>query len=715
MNWFNRIFQKQSQAANIVSLTSPKEAISSPRNFQGFTKEGYKKNVVVFRCINLIADSVSSIPHILYKVNGKKKTEIESHFLLDLINQPNPSQDKESFFKSLISYYSLTGNSYIEKIMIGSKPKELYSLRPDRMEIMPGKNGMPSAYIFKIGSESYSYPVDFVTGESDIKHLKTFNPNDDWLGMSPIEAMASDVDIVNAMNLWNLSLLQNSGRPSGALIYKPDQGPSSLNPNQRETLKKEIEEKISGARNSGRPLLLDGGFTWQEMSLSPDEMDFLNSKDVSEKDIALGFGVPGQLVGIKDSQTFANFEQARAIFYEDTAVPIAKMLYRGLNNWLVKRVDPSLSLEPDLNAIEALSVRKMEKWDKISNANFLTVDEKRMEIGYGNYQPNENAGSKILVNQGLITLEMATDDSFDEASPTEEEEPEIEEEDDKSLKKKIVILDGKQFNLNSQRAKRRFVQETARKRLRFEKILVAAFKKAFIRQKKTMIEMILAGGVSTWEMQIVKSLEITKGYFMEVYQEEVRDILRSFAKDIFGIKKSFKQEEHEIWFDSFMREYIEKQTGRKIKSIERTTFKRVTARVKDVVEEMTTGIEAFGVQPIAKAIEEIYEEFTPSRALTIARTEVHNAANQSSLKAVEALDLPNMTKEWLTVMDGRERDDHHNMNGEIVPFDENFEVESEKDGTIVLMSGPGDPTAPAEQVINCRCSMVFSQEIADET
>jgi uncharacterized protein with gpF-like domain len=72
-----------------------------------------------------------------------------------------------------------------------------------------------------------------------------------------------------------------------------------------------------------------------------------------------------------------------------------------------------------------------------------------------------------------------------------------------------------------------------------------------------------------------------------------------------------------------------------------------------------------------------------------------------------------MTKEWLTVMDGRQRDDHSEMDGEIVPFDENFEVTSQKDGTVIFMSGPGDPTAPAEQVINCRCSMVFSQEIEE--
>lgn len=723
MNWFTRLFQKQSPASAIISMTTQKEAIQSPRNFQGFTKEGYKKNVVVFRCVNLIADSISTIPHILYKTSGKNKVEVESHQILDVFAKPNPMQDKEAFIKSVISYYCLTGNSYIEKVMLGSKLKELYSRRPDQMEIKPGPNGLPSEYVFTIQNQKYSFPVDFITGESDIKHLKTFNPNDDWMGMSPIEAMAMDVDIVNAMNLWNLSLLQNSGRPSGALIYKPDMGPSTLTPNQRNELRREIDEKVTGAKNNARPLLLDGGFTWQEMSLSPDEMDFLNSKDVSEKDIALAFGVPGQLIGVKDSQTFANFEQARAVFYEDTAVPVAKMFYRGITNWLVKNIDQSLSLEPDINSIEALSIRKMEKWDKISNANFLSVDEKRMEIGYGAYVPGESAGSKILVNSGLITLDMAADDSFSEAVPTEEEpeqEPEedaeeIAESDDseKRFKKKISVIDGKQFNLNSSRAKRRYMLEVNRKRARFEKVLVAAFKKAFARQKKTMTEMVLAGGVSTWEMQIVKSLEITQGYFMEVYKKEVTDILRSFAKDIFGLRKSFKQEEHELWFDSFMRQYIDSQTGKKIKLIERTTFKKVTAKVKEVVEDMTTGVEAFGVQPIAKAIEDVYDEFTPQRALTIARTEVHNAANQSSLKAVEALDLPNMTKEWLTVMDGRQRDDHSEMDGEIVPFDENFEVTSQKDGTVIFMSGPGDTTAPAEQVINCRCSMVFSQEIEE--
>ena len=113
------------------------------------------------------------------------------------------------------------------------------------------------------------WAVDPVTGAGPILHLKSFNPLDDWYSLSPIEAAAYAIDQHNAAGAWNQALLQNGARPSGALVFAPKEGPAALGDEQFRRLKEQIEEQFSGARNAGRPLLLDGGLDWREMSLPP--------------------------------------------------------------------------------------------------------------------------------------------------------------------------------------------------------------------------------------------------------------------------------------------------------------------------------------------------------------------------------------------------------------------------------------------------------------
>ena len=72
----------------------------------------------------------------------------------------------------------------------------------------------------------------------------------------------------------------------------------SMPPAQFERLKRELEDSFQGARNAGRPLLLEGGLDWKAMSLSPRDMDFIALKQMAAREIALALGVPPRLLGI---------------------------------------------------------------------------------------------------------------------------------------------------------------------------------------------------------------------------------------------------------------------------------------------------------------------------------------------------------------------------------------------------------------------------------
>ena len=114
--------------------------------------------------------------------------------------------------------------------------------------------------------------------------------------MSPIEAAATAIDIHNAASNWNKALLDNSARPSGALVY--GNADTRMTADQFERLKAELEQGFVGARHAGRPLLLEGGLDWKPLSLSPKDMDFIEAKNSAAREIALALGVPPSMRSI---------------------------------------------------------------------------------------------------------------------------------------------------------------------------------------------------------------------------------------------------------------------------------------------------------------------------------------------------------------------------------------------------------------------------------
>ena len=119
-----------------------------------------------------------------------------------------------------------------------------------------------------------------------------------------IEAAATGIDLHNTSAAWNKSLLDNSARPSGALVYASREG--NMTSEQYERLKTELETSFQGSGNAGRPLLLEGGLDWKSMSLSPKDMDFIEARHTAAREIALALGVPPMLLGIPGDNTYSN-------------------------------------------------------------------------------------------------------------------------------------------------------------------------------------------------------------------------------------------------------------------------------------------------------------------------------------------------------------------------------------------------------------------------
>ncbi len=337
----------------------------TPRDYQQLADEGYQKNVIVYRCVNLITRGLSSIPWLLYD----QDVEIDHHPLLDLLNTPNPRQAGSAFMECLVGHLLLSGNAYIQAVFDGHNiPCELYALRPDRMNVVAGEEGVPIAYEYAVNSTKRSFNCDPDQGNVAILHFKHFHPLNDWYGMSPIEAAARSLDQHNVAAAHNLSLLQNGGRPSGSLTYRQSPHAPPLTDSQRETLREDIKEVYQGTSNAGKIMVMEGDFEWKEMGLSPKDLDFIEGKNLSAREIAQAFGVPPLLVGIPGDATFANYKEARYHLWEDTIIPLIESLVAELNLWLCPFFGKNLKLGYDLDSIPALTIRRESTWNKITHA-----------------------------------------------------------------------------------------------------------------------------------------------------------------------------------------------------------------------------------------------------------------------------------------------------------------------------------------------------------
>ncbi|MEO1176460.1 MAG: phage portal protein [Pseudomonadota bacterium] len=368
--------QKASGAGPLVAWQTSGRVAWSPRDAVSLTRSGFSGNPVGFRSIKLIAEAASALPLVLQD----SLQRYDAHPVLSLVKRPNPGQGRAELLEALYAQLLLTGNAYVEAVAGESgAPVELHVLRSDRMSIVPGSDGWPVAYDYTVGGKSHRF--DASGHPSPICHIKSFHPQDDHYGLSPMQAAAMALDVHNAASRWSKSLLDNAARPSGALVYKGVEGQGTMTHDQYERLVSEMESNYSGARNAGRPMLLEGGLDWKPMGFSPSDMEFQKTKEAAAREIALAFGVPPMLLGIQGDATYSNYQEANRAFFRLTVLPLVTRVTAALAEWLGAHTGEDLELKPDLDQVSALSAERDAQWARVASADFLSEAEKRRLLG----------------------------------------------------------------------------------------------------------------------------------------------------------------------------------------------------------------------------------------------------------------------------------------------------------------------------------------------
>jgi HK97 family phage portal protein len=639
--WLKKLFQKQSRSYNSIVRFTSGQAVWTPKDYENFAKEGYGNNVYVYSCVRLIAQSCAGIPWLLYE---KKKDKIEeldyNHPLLKIWKRPNPFEGFGAWFEAMVSYLLLSGNTYIERTLTRPSDKlELYTLRPDRMKIVPGNQNNPiTRYEYTVNGSITPLEPELIL------HIKYFNPLNDFYGMSPIEASARSIDHNNEARKWNVSLLQNSAQPSG--ILSTDQ---TLSEETRRILREQAIELYGGSKNAGNVFVAEAGLKFQPTGLSPVDMSWLEGSKLSAREIAIAYNVAPELIGDNSSKTYSNYGEARKALYQETVLPLMDYLKDAFNNWLVPLWGDNLYLDYDKDSIEALQ----EDQDRLYNRMFGAVDrgiitrnEAREMLGFEALKIPE--ADRLYIPFSLTPIDEEPKQEPTKESPEESIE---EEETEKSFSQKKTLFSEEKIEELWEYKRKRYWDP-------WEKKWKKALKPFFDEQEKEVLKNIENRKaairkediyeVEQWNKKLKK---LSKPLLLEIVQEGVESAINEL-----GIEVDWNIDNPRV------DKWIQEELGSKIQGINDTTLENLKGTLQDGIDL------GEGVDDLAKRVRETYEDAKGYRAEVIARTETISAFTEGNRQLYQEAGVKQL--QFYTATDERVCEECYSKHGNKYGIDE---------------------------------------------
>ena len=292
-------------------------------------QHGLKASAVVYACVRKLSTAAASVPWKVEQRKGDKWVPVPNHPIEMLLSHPNPFMTRQDLIERLTQHLNLGGNGIWHTVTNKGVPVELWPLMPDRVTPVPAPRKYISHYEYDLGG-----------GESkrltpkEIIHFQFADPSNPYWGISPLQAVAKVVDTDVEAVAWNKVSLQNRAVPDGVFMVN---APNATN-QQWEEARAQVRRRYL---EKGREPWVVFNVDYKQMSLSPVEMDFLNSRKFAREEIASVFGVLPILIGAMDGTTYNNIHVAKRIFWEDTIIPFLDDVRDSLKLTLLPYFDPT--------------------------------------------------------------------------------------------------------------------------------------------------------------------------------------------------------------------------------------------------------------------------------------------------------------------------------------------------------------------------------------
>lgn len=389
-----------------------------------YINNGYTSNPVIYSIIKQISDKIAAVPFYLYEVDTAKQKdfkryksyntsnnlmnieafrcksssmkEVDSHPVMNILEQPNPQQGWSDFVKEVVGYKLVTGNSYLyaTKPEFGINKSKIINLTvlPAQLMNIVVTNGQVEHYNIIGNSQRLE--------KENILHLKYWNPDfssgQNVYGMSPLRAGLKVMTLNNEAYKAQADVMANRG------AYGMLSATSAESPEQLEQLKSKFKNA-----ETGEIMIVASELNWTQFGQPSDELQILESMDINLRDLCNIYSFPSLLLGNTQDKTYSNYAEASKNMVLNTCVPLLTELRDNLNKWILpaysKADGKQYFIDFDITVLPELAQNMDSLITQLNNQYWLTPNEKREAVKYGTMK--DASMDKIYIPQNLIPID----------------------------------------------------------------------------------------------------------------------------------------------------------------------------------------------------------------------------------------------------------------------------------------------------------------------
>jgi len=386
-NWFSNIF---GNGGDTVSEGRQKEYPSTPTEVKSF--DVAMTQSAFWAGVRLLTETVSVMPLVCYErdLETNVKSPKTDNDLWELLNyRPNRYQTKIEFFEQLMLNLVVWGNAYVVKQISAGRIVSLMVYPSSQVDV----------FLMKDGSIVYEYKAEDgsvkIFSEDSIWHIKIFGNG--IVGLSPLLYAGNALGLSKDLADRQGTLAANGGKTNGVLTI--DQ---ALTAAQKESIKESYKGLNEGDSNS--LFVLEAGFKYQQTSLSPTDMQLLESRKYSVEDLARFIGVPSVLINDTSGTTTwgSGIAEINMGFYKLNVKPYLERIELSMKVNLMPREDwKTTDIEFNFDSLlRADMATRLDAQSKAVNASLITPNEGRAEEG----RPPKAGGDNLYMNGSLVEL-----------------------------------------------------------------------------------------------------------------------------------------------------------------------------------------------------------------------------------------------------------------------------------------------------------------------
>ena len=349
----------------------------------------------VWCAIRLLAESVSSLPISVYtkQANGDKLEDTKSPIYKLVKFKPNYYQNKITFFEFIMLSICTEGNSYVQIVRNNSgTPVQLICLDPSNVTVVVNNNEL----FYQIDGGS-------VLDSSDVLHFKTIT-DDGVTGLSPIDQCAKALNWGVSLEEFGSTFFSNGAKPSSIL-----QTDRALSDTALQRLKSSFNNNYAKLKNSNSTIVLEEGLTFKPISISPEQAQFLSSRQFSIEEVARIFNVPPHMLKDLSKSSFNNIEMQSQEFVTYTLMPYLTRIEQEMNLKLFRTNELGKTfVEFNVNGLLRGDVKSRTEAYKTAITNgYMSINEVRQKENMNSIE----GGDKHFMQMNMTTIDKVGEDA----------------------------------------------------------------------------------------------------------------------------------------------------------------------------------------------------------------------------------------------------------------------------------------------------------------